>query len=252
VIAHRRPATAAGDGLSVLAILLSRRVAGTVLDPHLVPPAASTAAGASAYDARKCLVGCAVAAYNAATMDLTMQLDLGDLRLRTLLKDDAELLVEATRHERAPALWGPRPAGPYSLDDARSALQEWDPARGKRASYGVLRADRLVAALGLMVDGPQSAELAYWVRPEQRRRGIGLRSVHALTAWAHRGGGLARLWLEIEPGNTASLRLAGRAGYQLEQRLPRHCRSWIDDDPDRDTWHDCLIFTDVLEGPREQ
>jgi RimJ/RimL family protein N-acetyltransferase len=194
----------------------------------------------------------AVAAYNAATMDLTTQLDLGDdLHLRTLVQDDAALLVEATRHEQARALWGPRPAGPYSLDDARTALQQWDPSRGKQASYGVLRADRLVAAVGLMLDSPRSAELAYWVRPEQRRRGIGVRSVHALTAWAHRGGGLVRLWLEIEPGNSASLELARRAGYQLEQRLPRHCRSWLAEDPARDQWHDCLIFAHTLQTPRE-
>jgi RimJ/RimL family protein N-acetyltransferase len=195
---------------------------------------------------------CAVAAYNAATMDLTAQLDLGDdLHLRTLVQDDAALLVEATRHEQARALWAPRPAGPYSMDDARTALQQWDPARGERASYGVLRADWLVAALGLMLDSPHSAELAYWVRSEQRRRGIGLRSVAALTAWAHRDGGLARLWLEIEPGNTASLELARRAGYQLEQRLPRHCRSWLEEDPARDQWHDCLIFAHTLQAPRE-
>jgi [ribosomal protein S5]-alanine N-acetyltransferase len=90
------------------------------------------------------------------------------------LQGDAELLVEATRQEQARALWAPRPAGPYSLDAARSALQQWDPAPGERASYGVLRADLLVAALGLMLDSPQSAELAYRVRPEQRRRGIGV------------------------------------------------------------------------------
>jgi hypothetical protein len=94
-------------------------------------------------------------------MDLTARLDLGELRLRTLLPDDAELLVEATRQERGRALWGPRPAGPYALDDARTALQHWDPAEGTQASYGVLRADRLVAAVGLMLDGPHSAELAY-------------------------------------------------------------------------------------------
>ena len=115
-------------------------------------------------------------------MDLAAQLDLGELRLRTLLPDDAELLVEATRQEQGRAPWGPRPAGPYSLDDARTALRQWDPADGKQVSYGVLRADRLVAAVGLMLDSPQSAELAYWVRPEQRRRGIGVRSVQAVTA----------------------------------------------------------------------
>ena len=197
-------------------------------------------------------MGCTVAAYNAATMDLTARLDLGDLHLQTLLPDDTALLVEATRNEQAPALWGPRPAGPYSVNDASTALQHWDPARGKQASYGVLRADRLVTALGLMLDRPQSAELAYWVRPEERRHGIGLRSVRALTAWAHQGGGLGRLWLEIEPGNTASLALARRAGYQLEQRLARHCRSWLTDDPDRDQWHDCLVFTHTLQALHER
>jgi RimJ/RimL family protein N-acetyltransferase len=184
-------------------------------------------------------------------MDLTAQLDLGDLRLRALVQDDAKLLVEATRHEQARALWGPRPAGPYSLEDAKTALQQWDPAGGKQVSYGVLGAERLVAAVGLMLQGPHSAELAYWVRPEQRRRGIGVRSVQALTAWAHRDGGLARLWLEIDPANTASQKLARRAGYQLEQRLPRHCRAWLAEDPDRDQWHDCLIFAHTSQGPRE-
>ncbi len=188
------------------------------------------------------LAGSAVAGQSpAAIVDLTAQLDLSDLHLRTLLQDDAELLVEATRHEQAAALWGPRPAGPYSMDDAKRALQQWDPAGGQ-ASYGVLRGERLIAALGLMLDSPASAELAYWVRPEERRRGIGLRSVQALTTWAHQDAGLVRLWLEIEPGNTASLELARRGGYRLEERLPRHCRCWLDEDPDRDEWHDCLIF----------
>jgi RimJ/RimL family protein N-acetyltransferase len=115
----------------------------------------------------------------------------------------------------------------------------------------VLRGGRLVAALGLMPDSPHSAELAYWVRPEQRRRGIGVRGVGALTGWAHRDGGLARLWLEIDPANTASLELARRAGYRLEQRLPRHCRAWLEEDPARDQWHDCLIFTHTLQASHE-
>jgi RimJ/RimL family protein N-acetyltransferase len=153
------------------------------------------------------------------------------------------LLVEATQAESGRALWGPRPAGPYSLEEARSALRDWDPHRHRQVSVGVLHGARLVGALGLMVDGPHSAELAYWVRPEQRRRGIALRSIQALTAWAHTTAGLSRIWLEIDPDNAPSLQLAQRAGYRLEQRLPRHCRAWTSDDPERDTWHDCLIWT---------
>jgi RimJ/RimL family protein N-acetyltransferase len=177
-------------------------------------------------------------------MELLADLDMGDLRLRTLNTQDAALLVEATRAESARALWGPRPAGPYSLEDARSALRAWDPHQGRQLSFGVLDGLRLVAALGLMLDGPHSdsAELAYWVRPEARRRGIALRSVQHITAWAHATAGFSRIWLEIDPDNTPSLRLAERAGYRLEQRLPRHCRAWRSDDPEHDTWHDCLIW----------
>ena len=50
------------------------------------------------------------------------------LHLHVLVRDDAALLVEATSEEQAPALWGPRPAGPYSLHDAQAALSAWDPA----------------------------------------------------------------------------------------------------------------------------
>jgi RimJ/RimL family protein N-acetyltransferase len=176
-----------------------------------------------------------------------MDMSLGDLRLRTLRVRDAGLLAEATARECAPALWGPRPAGAYSRDQARAALRAWDGSAGQ-VSYGVLAGSRLVAAAGLMSSGPDAAELAYWVRPEQRRRGIGLRSVRAVTRWAHQEAGLRLVWLEIEPANEASLRLAQRAGYRFDERLPRHCRAWVSDDPGQDVWHDCLIWVHDRTG----
>jgi RimJ/RimL family protein N-acetyltransferase len=183
-------------------------------------------------------------------MNLTADLDLGTgLRLRTLTTEDVDLVVEATRAETAPALWGPRPAGPYAPGDARAALDVWDPDAGRQVSYGILKDDRLLGALGLMLDGPRSAELAYWVRPESRRQGLALRGIHALTRWAHGEPGLARIWLEINPDNTPSLRLAERAGYRYEERIPQHCRAWTASDPDYDTWHDCLIWTHTSADP---
>lgn len=169
-----------------------------------------------------------------------IDLDLGDgLRLRTLRAADAGLVVAATATETAPALWGPRPAGPYSAQDAATALADWS---GSRISYGLVRAGALLGALGLMHDGPGSAELAYWVRPESRRQGLALRGIAAIIEWAHRDGGLPRVWVEINPGNTASQRLARRAGFRFEQRAKDHCRTWSTDDPATDSWHDCLIF----------
>lgn len=173
-----------------------------------------------------------------------LELDLGDgLRMRALATGDAALLVEATSGESEPALWGPRPAGPYSLLDGQAALSAWDPAAGGQFSMGVLRGEQLMGAVGLMPDSPGSIELAYWVRPEQRGRGIASRAVHAATLWAHRDLAVVRIWLEIEPGNEPSLRVAQRAGYHFEQRLSRHCRDWAREDAEHDSWHDCLILS---------
>jgi hypothetical protein len=38
---------------------------------------------------------------------------------------------------------------------------------------------------------------------------------------------------------------------RLEQRLPRQCRAWLAEDPDRDQWDDCLTFAPTLEVPCE-
>ena len=176
-------------------------------------------------------------------------LDLANgLHLRVLVRGDAGLLVEATSEEQDPALWGPRPAGPYSLRDAQAALSAWDPAAGGQFSIGILHGRQLLGAVGLMPDRPGSAELAYWVRPGQRGRGIAAQAVRATTRWAHRSLGFPRIWLEINPGNEPSLRVARRAGYRFEQRLPRHCRDWAYEDAEHDSWHDCLIWTHVSPG----
>jgi len=174
-------------------------------------------------------------------------LNLGDLTVRTLTAHDTDLLVEATRHESGTALWGPRPVGPYTPDDAVAALRTWDSAG--QTSFGVLADTRLVGAVGLMPDEPGSAELAYWVRPEERGHGIAGRTVRAVTEWALTTGGLNRVWLEISPTNTPSLKVAERAEFTFEQRIANHCRQWTHDDPERDTWRDCLIWARAAPGP---
>jgi RimJ/RimL family protein N-acetyltransferase len=174
---------------------------------------------------------------------MDVDLDLGDdLRLRPLAVGDAALLAEATSGEKSPSLWGAYPAGPYSLRDAQAALAAWDPDAGGHFCLGILRGPRLVGAVGLMPDSPGSVELAYWVRPEERGKGLASRAVAAATAWAHRELAAPRVWLEIEPGNHPSLRVAQRAGYRFEQRIPQHCRDWAREDAGQDSWHDCLIW----------
>ncbi|WP_282766158.1 GNAT family N-acetyltransferase [Actinoplanes sandaracinus] len=166
----------------------------------------------------------------------------GGLRWRTLSPADAPLVVEATSEETAPALWGPRPVGPYTLADAGNALREWDPDGGELASYGILRDDRLLAAFGLMCEPAQIAEVAYWVPPRHRRQGLASAGLRFLTDWALTSAGFRGLWLEIDPTNPASVGVAERAGYRFDRRIPGHCRSWADEDPAHDTRHDCLIW----------
>lgn len=146
--------------------------------------------------------------------------------VRRLTTEDAPLLVEATSAETGRALWDRTPTGPYSLADARTALGKWE----KDTSFGVFENGRLVAAVGLMPDAAGSAEMAYWVRPESRGRGLAVAALSHLTDWAH-ANGYARLWLEIRPDNTASQRVAERAGYTYTRRIPNHCEN-----------HDCLIW----------
>ena len=174
---------------------------------------------------------------------MDLDLNLGDdQHMRALVEQDAALLVEATSAEPAPSLWGPRPVGPYSLHDGQAALAAWDPVAGGQFSVGILHGGRLLGAVGLMPDRPGSIELAYWIRPEARGRGIASRAVRATTLWVHLNLAIPRIWLEIRPGNEPSLRLAQRAGYHFEQRLSQHCREWSCDDAEQDSWHDCLIW----------
>jgi RimJ/RimL family protein N-acetyltransferase len=62
------------------------------------------------------------------------------------------------------------------------------------------------------------AELGYMVAPAARGRGVGTAILRELTAWALREG-VQRCELIISAGNTASERVAERAGYVREGRL---------------------------------
>jgi RimJ/RimL family protein N-acetyltransferase len=143
-----------------------------------------------------------------------MDLRVDGLRLRPLRAEDAALVVEATSGESEAALWGPTPAGSYTLDDATAHLNDWE-SRG-HMSMGVIEGGRLLGAVGVMPDEPGSAEVCYWVRPEERGHGVGRRAVVAVSEWALSEAALAHLWLEINPGNEPSLRLAEAAGYRFD------------------------------------
>ncbi len=77
--------------------------------------------------------------------------------------------------------------------------------------------DTLLGCCGLMLDRPRrSAEVGYWVAPEQRRRGAASRAVLLLTGWAFGALGIVRVQLMADLRNLPSQAVARHCGFQRE------------------------------------
>jgi RimJ/RimL family protein N-acetyltransferase len=90
---------------------------------------------------------------------------------------------------------------------------------GTRQAFAIEDGDGtfLGLALAVAIDREAAeAELGYTVTPAARGRGIATAAVAALTRWALDEERLQRLTLVIEVSNVASVRVAERCGYVLE------------------------------------
>jgi RimJ/RimL family protein N-acetyltransferase len=77
--------------------------------------------------------------------------------------------------------------------------------------------DTLLGCCGLMLDRPRrSAEVGYWVAPEQRRRGAASGAVRLLTGWAFDSLGIVRVQLMADLRNEPSQAVARHCGFQQE------------------------------------
>jgi [ribosomal protein S5]-alanine N-acetyltransferase len=68
------------------------------------------------------------------------------------------------------------------------------------------------------------AGFGYWTKKDARGRDVAPRALRLLIRWAVREHGVARLQLIVEPANTASIRVAEKAGFRHEGFL----RSYIE------------------------
>ncbi|HEY3508309.1 GNAT family N-acetyltransferase [Kribbella sp. NPDC051137] len=127
------------------------------------------------------------------------------------------------------------------LDD-RAETAEWIDQWAARwtaetaASWAVTdEADQVLGQVGLRtISLPEStASVSYWVVPGARGRSVAARAADALTRWAFGEIGFHRLAIQHSTANTASCRVAVRAGYSLEGTLRqaiKHADGWHD-------WH---------------
>jgi RimJ/RimL family protein N-acetyltransferase len=118
---------------------------------------------------------------------------------------------------------------PYSSSDARAFTEHsargW--AEGSGATFVIARApggEGLgVIELHLSAADPGLAEVGYWLRRQARGHGTATIAVRLVAGWAFDQLGIKRLSLETAPENTASQRVAERAGFTREGLL----RAWM-------------------------
>ena len=143
----------------------------------------------------------------------------GGVLLRPWSPDDAQGVMDAYQ-DKAIQLWHVQRAD--SLDEAREWIAGWQGAWAAEtgAHWAVTDAasGTLLGRVGLKTldfwDG--AANVAYWTVPAARGKGVAPRAVEAMASWAFEQAGFCRLALAHSTANTASCRVAEKAGFAAE------------------------------------
>jgi len=160
-------------------------------------------------------------------------------RLREVRPDDAEALLDIYGHPEGVRYLG-RP--PQTLEQVQTRLQRMreDIERGEAAFWVMTDpgADRAVAYLGFFRWDPphQTAELGYVLAPARWGQGLMREVLPVLVRHGFDVLVLHRMEARIDPGNVASIKLAGRLGFRPEGALRDRTRN---DDGSRE---DLLLF----------
>jgi RimJ/RimL family protein N-acetyltransferase len=141
------------------------------------------------------------------------------IRLRPFTDDDVPAIVAACQDPEIPR-WTRVPA-PYTEADARAFLA--DPSDRAFAIVDSASGE-LAGAIGARSEEEGRVEIGYWVVREARGRGVATRALRLLARWAVEELDAARLQLYADPANTASQRVAEKAGFRREGVL----RSWVE------------------------
>ena len=147
----------------------------------------------------------------------------GVVTLRPWTFDDVAAIVRAC-NEPEIARWIHQMPSPYGEQDARDYVLATQAGwrEGTGGSFAIVDAasDEPVGSIAIhVIDGGfGNVEVGYWAAAEARGRGFTTRALQLISRWAIEAGA-ERVQLRADVHNTASLRVAEKAGFTREGTL---------------------------------
>jgi ribosomal-protein-alanine N-acetyltransferase len=163
-----------------------------------------------------------------------MELHTPRLLLRELELADAEL---ANRYERDPEVVRYMSNGVLTLEESRASIRRTQepPAPGPRQVFdlAVTREGVFIGRAGVGIkDAPSGQGMLWWViAPGAQRQGYATEAAAALLGFGFATLGLHRIYVDIDPRNTSSRRLAEKLGMRQEAHLRENVflkGEWVD------------------------
>ncbi|MEU7608792.1 GNAT family N-acetyltransferase [Micromonospora sp. NPDC049204] len=213
---------------------------GSLLPGEVPEPGATGPAGPGTLAARRAAV------FGRPQPTLFATVGAGELRLRPMEEQDLDAVVETCRDPES-IRWTTVP-DPYERADAQGfqayGQDTW--ARGQAACFVVADPDDTYAgtiALRLSPTDALLADVGFMTAPAARGRGYMPAALVALSAWGCATLGLARIEWKANVGNTASRRVAEKAGFTFEGTA----RGGVQHRGERvDAWVGALLARDLV------
>jgi RimJ/RimL family protein N-acetyltransferase len=159
------------------------------------------------------------------------ELPAGDLLLRPWVAADADALLVAYSD---PEILRWHASSVESRQEAEDLIARYHQGwRAETAAHWAITGPAVLGRVAFrIIDlNEGTAEIAYWVTAAARGHGTAARAANALSQWALEDLGLHRLDLQHAIENTASCRVADKAGYRYEGTLRSsvlHADGWHD------------------------
>ena len=148
-----------------------------------------------------------------------VELRVGDLLLRPWREDDADAYWAALESPGGRLWHGSTVATRDDLLAGLARRRDW--TIGDHASWALVEGAELLGSISVhRIDRDQDdGEIGYWIAPSARGRGLAGKAAEAACRWAFEDLGLHRIQLFHAVENTASARVAEKAGFTCEGRL---------------------------------